>query len=84
VEPTAGDVALAAEVLASLSGRDREALIRFYLDQEEPDTITRECGLSDAEWKSIKTRARDLFRAKRIARPCATAERAPGPQRIRA
>ncbi len=77
-------MAIAVEVLASLSGRDRDALIRFYLDQQEPETIAREYGLSQTEWITIKARARELFRAKRIARPGAGSERASGPQRIRA
>ncbi len=64
--------------------REREALIRFYLDEQEPHVITRECGLSDGEWKSIKSRARDLFHAKRAIRRCAESEGGPVDRRIRA
>ncbi len=65
--PDTADVAIAAEVLASLPARERDALIGFYLEQQESNAILARYGFSDAEWRSVKTRARELFRAGRSA-----------------
>jgi DNA-directed RNA polymerase specialized sigma24 family protein len=83
-DPDAADVAIATEVIASLPARHREALIRFYLDREEPATITREFGLSDGEWLSIKSRARTLFFEQKGLRRNAGSERGTGTARLRA
>ena len=54
---------VATKVLVSLSERDREALIRYYTDRQDAATIQRDLGISDEEFRLIKTRARGSFAA---------------------
>jgi RNA polymerase sigma-70 factor, ECF subfamily len=42
--------------------RDREILVRFYLDDEERETICRELGLSEEHFNRVIFRARNRFR----------------------
>jgi RNA polymerase sigma-70 factor, ECF subfamily len=42
--------------------RDRELLVRFYLDDEDKDTICRELGLSEEHFNRVIFRARNRFR----------------------
>jgi RNA polymerase sigma-70 factor, ECF subfamily len=42
--------------------RDREVLIRFYLDDEDRETICRELGLSEEHFNRVIFRARNRFR----------------------
>ena len=44
------------------SSRDRELLIRFYLDEESKETLCREFGLSEAHFNRVIHRARARFR----------------------
>jgi RNA polymerase sigma-70 factor (ECF subfamily) len=45
------------------TSRDREILIRFYLDEEDKDSICSSLGLSDAHFTRVIFRARNRFRA---------------------
>jgi RNA polymerase sigma-70 factor, ECF subfamily len=42
--------------------RDREILVRFYLDDEDRNTICRELGLSEEHFNRVIFRARNRFR----------------------
>lgn len=42
--------------------RDREVLIRFYLEDEDRETISRELGLSEEHFNRVIFRARNRFR----------------------
>lgn len=42
--------------------RDREILVRFYLDDEDRETICRELGLSEEHFNRVIFRARNRFR----------------------
>jgi RNA polymerase sigma-70 factor, ECF subfamily len=42
--------------------RDREVLVRFYLDDEDREKICRELGLSDEHFNRVIFRARNRFR----------------------
>ena len=53
--------AIAARILNSLGVRDRELLVRFYLDQESAEQIQKECGLSETQFRLIKSRAKARF-----------------------
>ena len=53
--------AVAARVLVSLSEREREALIRYYADRQDAETIQRDLRISEEEFRLIKARARGLF-----------------------
>lgn len=56
-------MAVAREVLNSLpTARDREVLVRFYLDEEDKDAICRSLGLSDEHFARVIFRARNRFR----------------------
>lgn len=52
---------LAMRMLNSVSRRDREILIRFYLHEERPEQICREMNLSDTQFRLIKSRAKARF-----------------------
>jgi len=52
---------LALRILNSLQKRDREVLIRFYLDEQPADRICREMGLSETQFRLIKSRAKARF-----------------------
>jgi len=55
------DVASAKRILRSLPARDREILVRFYSQEQPPEKICREMGVSAVEFLLIKKRARDKF-----------------------
>jgi len=42
--------------------RDREVLVRFYLDEEDRETLCRELGLSEEHFNRVIFRARTRFR----------------------
>jgi DNA-directed RNA polymerase specialized sigma24 family protein len=48
-------------ILAAMSRRDREALMRYYLDGQAEEQIEAALGLTEAEFRLIKSRARDQF-----------------------
>jgi RNA polymerase sigma factor (sigma-70 family) len=52
---------LAWRILNSISKRDREVLIRFYLDEQPPDVICREMCLTETQFRLIKSRAKARF-----------------------
>jgi RNA polymerase sigma-70 factor, ECF subfamily len=52
---------LALRILNSLPKRDREVLIRFYLDEQPPERICEEMGLSETQFRLIKSRAKARF-----------------------
>jgi RNA polymerase sigma factor (sigma-70 family) len=48
-------------VLESIAPRDREVLIRFYLWEQLPEQICAEMGLSDTQFRLLKSRAKSRF-----------------------
>ena len=54
-------VALMRRVLESLSQRDREILVRFYLQEETQDQICREMELTETQFRLLKSRAKARF-----------------------
>ena len=54
---------IVARVLAELpTDRDRDILIRFYLDDEDKESICRSLGLSAEHFNRVNFRARERFR----------------------
>ncbi len=54
---------LVREVLTELpTPRDRELIVRFYLNEEEKETICADLGLSDAHFNRVIFRARERFK----------------------
>jgi|GEM_PF-428543 RNA polymerase sigma factor (sigma-70 family) len=54
-------VQLMREALRSLSARDREILTRFYLREESQEQICREMGLTETQFRLLKSRAKARF-----------------------
>jgi RNA polymerase sigma factor (sigma-70 family) len=52
---------LAMRVLGSLHKREREVLIRFYLQEQTPQQICLEMDLTPTQFRLIKTRAKARF-----------------------
>jgi RNA polymerase sigma factor (sigma-70 family) len=52
---------LAMRILNSISKRDREVLIRFYLEEQAPSEICRAMGLTETQFRLIKSRAKARF-----------------------
>lgn len=52
---------LAMRVLQTIPKRDRDVLIRFYLDEETPEQICMAMGLSSTQFRLIKSRAKARF-----------------------
>jgi RNA polymerase sigma-70 factor, ECF subfamily len=48
-------------ILRSIGKRDREVLIRFYLEEQTPERICREMGLTETQFRLIKSRAKARF-----------------------
>lgn len=57
----ATDLATAERVLRAIPSKEREALIRFYYEEEPAETICRELGLTPAHFRAIRNRAKDKF-----------------------
>lgn len=53
--------ALINRVLGELSGRDRAILTRFYLLEQSQDQICSEMGLSETQFRLLKSRAKARF-----------------------
>ena len=54
--------ASARRMLAEMpTARDRELLIRFYLNEQAPDVICRDMGLTETQFRLIKSRAKARF-----------------------
>jgi len=44
--------------MLSLRPKEREVLVRFYLDEQDGDTIQREMGLSATQYRLLKSRSK--------------------------
>jgi RNA polymerase sigma factor (sigma-70 family) len=52
---------LAMRVLNTLPRRDREVLVRFYLQEQSPRQICRDMGLTQTQFRLTKSRAKARF-----------------------
>lgn len=52
---------LARCVLHEVAARDREILVRFYLNEQRPEQICREMGLTQTQFRLLKSRAKERF-----------------------
>jgi DNA-directed RNA polymerase specialized sigma24 family protein len=52
---------LAMRILNSINKRDREVLIRFYLDEQSPEEICRAMNLTETQFRLIQSRAKARF-----------------------
>ncbi len=52
---------LAFRLLNSIAKRDREVLMRFYLEEQSPDQICRAMRLTATQFRLIKSRAKARF-----------------------
>ena len=60
-------------MLTELSGRDREILTRFYLQEESQEEICAEMVLSETQFRLLKSRAKARFGElgkKKLAQRC--------------
>jgi len=55
------NVALMRRVLDSLSKRDREILVRFYLHEQSQEQICQEMELTETQFRLLKSRAKARF-----------------------
>lgn len=54
-------IGLIRHVLGELSDRDREILTRFYIDEQSQDQICLEMGLTETQFRLLKSRAKARF-----------------------
>ncbi len=54
-------IRLMMEVLRAISPRDREILTRFYLYEQTPEQICEEMGLTETQFRLLKSRAKARF-----------------------
>ena len=54
-------IGLIRQVLGELSERDREILTRFYIDEQGQDQICSEMGLTETQFRLLKSRAKARF-----------------------
>jgi RNA polymerase sigma factor (sigma-70 family) len=52
---------LMKSVLQSLSKKDRDILVRFYLNEESQEKICREMSLTETQFRLLKSRAKARF-----------------------
>jgi len=52
---------VAMRVLKGLPRRDREVLIRFYLDEQTPEQICRDLKLTETQFRLVKSRAKARY-----------------------
>ena len=52
---------VAMRVLNGLPPRDREVLVRFYLREQAADEICRDMGLTETQFRLIKSRAKARY-----------------------
>jgi RNA polymerase sigma-70 factor, ECF subfamily len=52
---------IALKVLKGMAPRNREILIRFYLQEQPADQICREMGLTETQFRLLKSRAKARF-----------------------
>jgi RNA polymerase sigma-70 factor, ECF subfamily len=75
---------VALRVLRGINSHAREVLIRFYLKEEPAERICQEMGLSETQFRLIKSRAKARFielgkrRLERRKGPCSTNAIPPG------
>ncbi|MGB9458418.1 MAG: sigma-70 family RNA polymerase sigma factor [Bryobacteraceae bacterium] len=55
------NVEVALRILNSIAKRDREVLVRFYLNEEPAEQICREMNLTETQFRLIKSRAKARF-----------------------
>jgi len=54
-------IEVALRILNSIAKRDREVLVRFYLDEQPAEQICREMELTETQFRLIKSRAKARF-----------------------
>jgi RNA polymerase sigma-70 factor (ECF subfamily) len=54
-------IGLIRQVLGELSERDREILTRFYIEEQSQDLICSEMGLTETQFRLLKSRAKARF-----------------------
>lgn len=54
-------VQIMKQILRQISGRDREILTRFYLYEQTPGRICAEMGLTETQFRLLKSRAKARF-----------------------
>lgn len=52
---------IVAQILASMSARDREVLKRFYVDGQTVNQIIADLGITETEFRRIKLEARASY-----------------------
>lgn len=52
---------LMQKALTTLKSRDREVLVRFYLQEQRPERICQEMNLTETQFRLIKSRAKAAF-----------------------
>jgi RNA polymerase sigma-70 factor (ECF subfamily) len=52
---------VAMRILRSLPERDREVLVRFYLEEQTPEQICSEMNLTETQFRLIKSRAKARY-----------------------
>jgi DNA-directed RNA polymerase specialized sigma24 family protein len=62
ISPQPAKTAEAREVLAELDESEREALLRFYVREQQPAQICRELGLTEQAFFALKSRVRAKYR----------------------
>jgi RNA polymerase sigma factor (sigma-70 family) len=54
-------IEVALRILNSITKRDREVLVRFYLDEQPAEQICRDMDLTETQFRLIKSRAKARF-----------------------
>jgi RNA polymerase sigma-70 factor, ECF subfamily len=57
----AQNIEVALRILNSIAKRDREVLVRFYLNEQPAEQICREMDLTETQFRLIKSRAKARF-----------------------
>jgi RNA polymerase sigma factor (sigma-70 family) len=52
---------MAMRILSGLRERDREVLVRFYMEEQTPEEICGALGLTETQYRLIKSRAKARF-----------------------
>jgi DNA-directed RNA polymerase specialized sigma24 family protein len=55
---------IASQILAAMSAREREVLMRFYLHGQAAERIQAELGVTETEFRRIKSEAKASFAAR--------------------
>jgi RNA polymerase sigma-70 factor (ECF subfamily) len=56
-----GGARIVEQILVGLPERERQALVRFYVHGEPAEVVCREMGLTEGEFRQIRTRAKRRF-----------------------